>query len=217
MAISADLFSTLKDDILTGKLPSGQKLTEIVLCNKYGISRTPVREALQKLEMEGLVESIPNRGFFVLGLTHQDYIDMFTLRKTYEVQAISWAIERMSDKEFENIEEIFEFMEFYTIKKDMAKMSTINMKFHQAIYNAAHNRILKNLLFSYQEMLKHAEKPKDHGSAEYLQTILNEHRQIFEAIKARDDAMAVAAMTAHMDNSQKRYMDTIAELEKEKN
>ena len=212
MAISADLFSTLKDDILTGKLPSGQKLTEIVLCNKYGISRTPVREALQKLEMEGLVESIPNRGFFVLGLTRQDYMDMFTLRKTYEIQAIKWAIERMTDKEFENIEEIFEFMEFYTIKKDMAKMSTINMNFHQAIYNAAHNRILKNLLFSYQEMLKHAEKPKDHGSKEYLETILEEHKNIFEAIKARDENMAVAAMAAHMDNSRDRYLETIGAL-----
>ena len=212
MAISADLFSTLKDDILTGKLASGQKLTEIVLCNKYGISRTPVREALQRLEMEGLVESIPNRGFFVLGLTRQDYMDMFTLRKTYEIQAIKWAIARMTDKEFENIEEIFEFMEFYTIKKDMAKMSTINMNFHQAIYNAAHNRILKNLLFSYQEMLKHAEKPKNHGTKEYLETILGEHKNIFEAIKARDEDMAVAAMTAHMDNSRDRYLETIGAL-----
>lgn len=215
MAISADLFSTLKDDILTGKLPSGQKLTEIVLCNKYGISRTPVREALQKLEMEGLVESIPNRGFFVLGLTRQDYVDMFTLRKAYEIQAITWAIERMTDKEFEKIEEIFEFMEFYTIKKDMAKMSTINMKFHRSIYNAAHNRILKNLLFSYQEMLKHAEKPKDHGSSLYLQTILKEHSDIFEAIKARDKEAAIASMATHMDNSKQRYLDTIAALENE--
>ena len=65
MAISDNLFSTIKDDILTGKLKSGEKLTEKVICNQYNISRTPVREALQKLEMEGLVESIPNRGFFV--------------------------------------------------------------------------------------------------------------------------------------------------------
>ena len=87
MAISDNLFSTIKDDILTGKLKSGEKLTEKVICNQYSISRTPVREALQKLEMEGLVESIPNRGFFVLGLTVRDYEDMFTLRKLYEIQA----------------------------------------------------------------------------------------------------------------------------------
>ena len=100
MAISTDLFSTLKDEILQGKLLSGQKLTEKVICEKYQISRTPVREALHKLEMEGLVESIPNRGFFVLGLTDQDYMDMFTLRKVYEVQATQWAIQRITKEEF---------------------------------------------------------------------------------------------------------------------
>ena len=112
MAISDNLFSTIKDDILTGKLKSGEKLTEKVICNQYSISRTPVREALQKLEMEGLVESIPNRGFFVLGLTARDYEDMFTLRKLYEIQAFSWAVERASDQERESIEELFELMEF---------------------------------------------------------------------------------------------------------
>lgn len=209
MAISADLFSTLKDEILTGKLKSGQKLTEIVLCNRYNISRTPVREALQKLEMEGLVESIPNRGFFVLGLTHRDYLDMFTLRKIYEVQAVTWAIERITEDEYARLEEIYEFMEFYTMKRDYAKMQTINMNFHRAIYDASHNRILKNLLYSYQEMLKHAEKPKNSGSEEHLATVLREHKMIFDAFRTKDTALAVKAMSDHMDNSKQRYLDTV--------
>lgn len=206
MAISADLYSTLKDDILDGSLKSGYKLTEKILCDKYHVSRTPVREALQKLEMEGLVESIPNRGFFVLGLSKQDYLDMFTLRKVYEVQAITWAIERISDEELEDLEELYEFMEFYTMKNDTGKMLTINMNFHQMIYTASHNRMLKNLLSSYQEMLKHAENPFKNHNDDYLKDVFAEHSKIFEAFKNRDVNAGIAAMTEHMDNSKKRYL-----------
>ena len=204
MAISTDLFSTLKDEILQGKLLSGQKLTEKVICEKYQISRTPVREALHKLEMEGLVESIPNRGFFVLGLTEQDYLDMFTLRKVYEVQATQWAIQRITPEEFEELEELFEFMEFYTMKQDVAKMLTINMNFHQKIYAASHNRMLKNLLSSYQEMLKHRESPVV-KSDNYLLEVFSEHKAIFEAFKKRDVEAGIIAMSIHMDNSMARY------------
>lgn len=208
MAISADLFSTLKDEILTGKLISGQKLTEKVICDKYGVSRTPVREALQKLEMEGLVESIPNRGFFVLGLTQQDYIDMFTLRKIYEIQAIAWAIERITDDEMDALKELYEFMEFYTMKEDVAKMLIINNNFHQTIYSASHNRMLKNLLSSYQEMLKHVENPA-HKKEGYLLEVFKEHKAIFDAFAARDKEAGIAAMEMHMDNSKQRYIKSM--------
>lgn len=205
MAIAADLFTTLKDEILQGRLLSGQKLTEKVLCDKYQISRTPVREALHKLEMEGLVESIPNRGFYVLGLAEQDYLDMFTLRKIYEIQAVTWAIERITDEELEELEELFEFMEFYTMKKDVAKMLTINMNFHQKIYNASHNRMLKNLLSSYQEMLKHIENPSTPKDS-YLDEVFNEHREIFNAFKNKDIEAGRIAMANHMDCARDRYI-----------
>lgn len=208
MAIAADLFTTLKDEILQGRLLSGQKLTEKVLCDKYQISRTPVREALHKLEMEGLVESIPNRGFYVLGLAEQDYLDMFTLRKIYEIQAVTWAIERITDAELEELEELFEFMEFYTMKKDVAKMLTINMNFHQKIYHASHNRMLKNLLSSYQEMLKHIENPSNKKDS-YLLEVFNEHKEIFDAFKAKDIEAGKTAMAKHMDNARDRYMNRI--------
>lgn len=208
MAISTDLFSTLKEDILTGKLISGQKLTEKVLCDKYGISRTPVREALLKLEMEGLVESQPNRGYFVLGLKHQDYIDMFTLRKIYEIQAITWAIERITEEEMDDLKELYEFMEFYTMKKDVAKMLIINNNFHQMIYTASHNRMLKNLLSSYQEMLKHVKNPAQKKST-YLMDVFKEHKAIFEAFTANDVEAGIKAMENHMDNSKLRYLRSL--------
>jgi GntR family transcriptional regulator, rspAB operon transcriptional repressor len=92
--------------------------------------------------MEGLVEMIPNRGAYVLGLSARDMDDMFILRKIYEVQAVRWAIERITDEEMAQLEETFDFMEFYTMKNDVEKMLNINVNFHQTIYKASHNRML---------------------------------------------------------------------------
>lgn len=79
------------------------------------------------------MENILNRGSFVIGLSQQDFEDMFELRKAYEIQAVKWAIERITDDEMEALEETFEFMEFYTLRNDVDKMLTINAGFHQII------------------------------------------------------------------------------------
>ena len=85
--LSSNLFSRLQTYILTGKIRSGEKLTEQKICEQYSVSRTPVREALRQLETDGLVESIPNRGAYVIGLSQQDIEDMYQLRKIYEIQS----------------------------------------------------------------------------------------------------------------------------------
>jgi DNA-binding GntR family transcriptional regulator len=101
-----------------------------------------VREAFQKLELDGLIEIIPNRGAFVLGLTRQDIEDMYELRSAYESIAVKWAIDRMTQEEFDEMQEAFELMEFYTMKQDPAKMLAMNTRFHQIIYNGTKNRML---------------------------------------------------------------------------
>lgn len=201
--LSTNLYTELQEDILTGKLQSGEKLTEQKICNEYKVSRTPVREALRQLEMDGLIENIPNRGAFVIGLTPQDIQDMYALRKLYEVQAVRWAIERITEEELDELQETFEFMEFYTMKNDINKMQSINMAFHQIIYNATHNRMLKQLLSSYQTYLKFC-NPSNVYAPDYLATVLEEHRAIFNAFMAKDSEGGALAMSIHMDNSRKR-------------
>ena len=120
--MSMSLLGKLQRDILTGKYRPGQKLTEQNLCKEYGVSRTPIREALRQLETDGLVENILNRGCFVIGFSEQDYEDLFDLRKAYEIQAVKWAIERATEEEIERLDETFEFMEFYTMRNDIEKM-----------------------------------------------------------------------------------------------
>ncbi len=202
--LSGTLFVQLQKDILCGKLKPGQKLTEQDLCMEYNVSRTPVREALRQLEMDGLVENIPNRGAFVVGFSDQDLMDIYDLRKAYEIQAVRWAIERISDDELEALEETFEFMEFYTIKNDIEKMLNINTGFHQIIYSAAKNRMLQHVLSSYQIYIKHSSRNSVYQD-DYLDTVLAEHKAIFEAFKSKDPEAGAAAMAIHMDKSKLRH------------
>ncbi len=197
------LLGKLQKDILTGKLKPGEKLTEQNLCRLYGVSRTPVREALRQLEADGLVENILNRGAFVIGMTEQDYEDMFELRKVYEIQAVKWAIERISEEEMDKLEETFEFMEFYTLRNDIEKMLTINTGFHQVIYEAAHNRMLLKMLSSYQSFLKYKGIESVY-SDDYLTTVLEEHRAIFKAFKDKDAKAGALAMEVHINRAKER-------------
>ncbi len=203
--LASNLYTELQEDILTGKLKANQRITEKKLCDDYHVSRTPVREALRQLEMDGLIENIPNRGAVVVGLSQQDIADLQVLRRAYEIQAVRWAILRITEEEMAMLEETFEFMEFYTMKNDINKMLNINEAFHQIIYNATHNRILKQQLSSYQIYLKFC-SPSNYYTPNYLADVLEEHRAIYEAFKAKDVEAGALAMAAHMDNSKNRKM-----------
>ncbi|MDO4517827.1 MAG: GntR family transcriptional regulator [Bacillota bacterium] len=201
--ISTSLLAKLQRDILTGVLKPGMKLTEQDLCKQYNVSRTPIREALRQLEADGLVENILNRGSFVIGMSDQDYSDMFDMRRAYEVQAVEWAIERITEEEMERLEETFEFMEFYTSRNDIEKMLIINTEFHQVIYEASHNRMLQKQLSSYQNYLKYKGKESVYNE-DYLTTVLEEHRMIFKAFKDKDPKAGALAMEIHIDRAKER-------------
>lgn len=201
--MSTSLLAKMQRDILTGEMKPGQKIVEQELCRKYGVSRTPIREALRQLETDGLVENILNRGAFVIGMSDQDYEDMFELRKAYEVQAVKWAIERINEEEMERLEETFEFMEFYTMRNDIDKMLVINTEFHHVIYEASGNRMLQKMLSSYQNFLKY-KGPEAVHDRNYLPTVLEEHRAIFKAFKDKDPKEGALAMEIHINRAKER-------------
>ncbi|NCB41281.1 MAG: GntR family transcriptional regulator [Clostridia bacterium] len=203
ISLPQDLFNKLRDDIIKGNIPSGSKLTEHRICKEYDVSRTPVREAFQKLELDGLIHIIPNRGAFVIGITEQDIEDMYELREAYEAIAIKWAIERITEEEFEELEEAYDIMEFYTQKGEADKMLQINMHFHNLIYKATKNRMLQHVLSSYQVYTKNTKVSSEY-IREYLNEVLEEHRDIFLAFKAKDKSAATWAATQHMKHGKRR-------------
>lgn len=205
--LSQDLYTNLRKDILQGKMRQGSRLTEQQICDAYNVSRTPVREAFKQLELEGLIETIPNRGAFVVGISPQDLEDLYELRKSYEVLAVKWAIERMSKDEFETLEEAFEFMEFYTAKKEAEKMLNINMRFHELIYQGSHNKMLLHVLSSYQVYIKQSRTAHSY-TEKFLSQVLEEHRSIFEAFRNRNVVAGMEAVAKHLENAKQRAGDS---------
>ena len=203
--LSAGLYAELQSDILSGAIPNSSKLTEQAICKKYNVSRTPVREAFRQLEADGLIENIPNRGAFVTGLTRRDISDLFDLRALFEVQAVEWAIKRMTSEDIDKLAETVEFMEFYTLKDDVDKVLTFNSQFHNIIYAGTGNRMIQKTLAIYQTYLKHSAPAKTY-TGDYLKTILEEHKAIFEAFESKNPAAGRKAMEYHMAQSKLRRM-----------
>ena len=127
------IFDILRDRILNEEYEHGQKLNELTLANELKISRTPIREALKQLELEGLVESIPNKGVYVKGFSPRDIDDMFEIRLALEGLAIQLAIDRMDEVHLAKIRDVFELMEFYTLKKEQDKINDLNILYHETI------------------------------------------------------------------------------------
>ncbi len=133
-------------DIITGKIPSGKRLNETTLCERFAMSRTPIREILRRIEGSGLARSVPNRGVFAVGLTSTDIDDYFYLKSILEVQCTRWAIERIDKELMELLEETFDFMQFYTMSNDLPKILRINDGFDAIIYNASQNKEIEKRL-----------------------------------------------------------------------
>lgn len=203
--LSANLYANLQADILSGEFPDNSKLTEQVICKKYNVSRTPVREAFRQLEADGLIENVPNRGAYVTALSKRDISDLFDLRSLFEVQAIEWAIKRMTSDDIDALRETVEFMEFYTLRGDIEKVLMFNSQFHSILYQGTKDRMIQKTLSTYQTYLKHSAPAKTY-TGDYLKIILEEHKAIFDAVESKNPAAGRKAMEYHMEQSKLRRM-----------
>ncbi len=190
-------------DILTGNLRPGQRIVEQNLCDKYGMSRTPIREILNKISSGGLIKLIPNRGAFVVGITERDVDDFFYMKSLLYPQCVKWAIERITDDEYAMLEETFAFMEFYTAAEDLDKMLKINRGFEAIIYNACHNAEMESTLLKYDFLIRYANLDIKYP-LNYLPTVLEEHRAIFDAFRAKKPEQGAEAAQIHAYKSMLR-------------
>ena len=201
--LSTDLVGKLRIEILAEQMRPGEKLTEQFICGQFSVSRTPVREALKNLEAEGLIEMIPNRGAFVVGLSKDDMRDLYVIRMQNEIQAVRWAIERHTKEEMESIEESLDFMRFYTERGDAKRIRSINAGFHKRIAAASHNRIIANSLAKIQDYTRYSLHVLPYRETD-LAVILSEHEAVFAAFKTNDTESGAQSMKKHIENSYKR-------------
>jgi len=203
ISLTEEIENILRERILKGEYGIGERIKESRIAEELKVSRTPIREAFRQLEKEGLIESVPNRGSFALGLTRRDIEDIYAVRAAVEILAIEWAVARISEGELQRLQDAFDRMEFYTGKQDSRKVLELNKVFHETIYSASGSRFLAQILKSYQEYVEKTRKATVYRS-ENLPVILEEHRQILEAIKSKDQRKAVARISSHLANSRKR-------------
>lgn len=199
------LAAMIREEILKEILQPGSKLTEQQISGRFEVSRTPVREAIGRLEAEGLVNTIPNRGAFVVGLSAADAADMFEIRKQYEIITARRAAEKATKEDLDVFEERFEYMKHYSAKGDLRKMKQINPTFHEAIYEAARSRLLLVSITRVNTYLKLSVHTKE-SRREHLADIFAEHEEIYQAIKNHDEDKAALAMEIHCSNMIRRAL-----------
>ena len=192
------VFNTLRDEILYGKLKPGERLMEISISERLGVSRTPVREAIRRLEQEGLVEMFPRRGAQVSGVTEKSLADVLEARKTLETFTVNAACSRITKEQLNRLKESNKVFEEATISKDAARIAEADEDFHHIIIEAAGNERIAETLNNLKEQLFRFrfEYLKDVKEFSHL---VEDHRMLTDAIEAGKSDLAVEIIKLHID------------------
>ena len=202
------VFNTLRRAILKGELKPGERLMEIALADKLGVSRTPIREAIRKLELEGLVVMAPRKGAKVASITERDLNDVLEVRKGMEVLAISLACKRITGEELEKLEIIERDFQRLIESGNLTELAEMDVKFHDTIYHATNNQRLVQLLNNLREQMYRYRM-------EYLKdiavrrTLAEEHKAICQALRERNQQQAEKYVSIHIDNQQKAIIRSL--------
>jgi len=204
ISLADQVFERLENEILSGAYQRGEILTEMRLCADLGVSRTPVREALRRLEQEHIIE-ISGKGVVVLGVTNDDLHDIYDIRREIEGAAAARTAENITDEEIESLREVLELQEFYVSKKDAEHIRLMDSRFHQMMYRFTKSAVYYDTLMPlHKKVQKHRKKSVENNSRAV--SSLEEHRHIFEAVAARDPKAAERAMIAHVENARKHII-----------
>ena len=199
---------SLRDAIRRGVLKPGERLMEIQLAEELGVSRTPVREAIRKLELEGYVIMMPRRGTYVASMSIRDINEIFEIRTALESLSNGLAAERITDEELESLQRLLVMIGGYVEEGNMDKIVETDIEFHDLLYRAARNSRLVGIISNLREQLTRFRTP----SMSYpgrLETTLEEHREIVEAIAEGDVKRAKKAAEHHMEMSEKTLLKAV--------
>ena len=204
------VFHRLREAIITGELEPGERLLEIPLSDKLGVSRTPVREAIRKLELEGLVTMVPRKGATVAGITRKHLQDVLEVRKVLEELAIELACQRMQEDGYHELEECQKKFRENIGSDDALELADIDEKFHDVIYHATDNERLVQMLANLREQMYRYRleyiKEKDKR-----QMLVIEHERIIKALRQRHLEEAKQTAREHIDNQQINILRSIEE------
>lgn len=194
------VFHKLRDDILNGKYKENDELREVAIGEELGVSRTPVREAFRQLELEGLIQIVPNKGAYVTGITRKDVQDIYMIRSLLEGLCARWATENISEEQMAEMEENIFLSKFHAEKGHYDQLAELDNRFHEILYEACNSKMLEHQLRDFHQYVLRVRK-KTLSNVNRGRKSNEEHEQIMEAIKAKDADRAEALANAHMINA----------------
>ena len=194
------VFHRLREDILNGKYEEHEELKEVTIGEEMGVSRTPVREAFRQLELEGLIQIIPNKGAYVTGITEKDVKDIYMIRSLLEGLCARWATEHITKEQMEELEENVYLANFHASKGHMEQLAELDNRFHDILYEACNSKILEHQLKDFHEYVLRVRR-KTLADVNRGVASNKEHEQIMEAIKAKDADSAERLANRHMINA----------------
>ena len=207
------VFETMRDAIITQVLKPGERLMEIQLADEMGVSRTPVREAIRKLELEGLVVMVPRKGAYVAGVSMKDIHEVYEVRSALEMLAVTLAAERITEEELDALErQVLRESEEEDRQdgSDLDNIIYIDSSFHDIIYQAAHNQRLVQFVNILQEQLQRF-RAASLARPGRSKTALEEHKQIVEALSERNGDLAAKLAREHIENAENAMIASMEE------
>lgn len=193
------VFDQLESAILDNKYPQGTLLTEIALSKELKVSRTPIREAIRRLEQENLVKETP-KGHTVLGISNKDICDIYDIRLKIEGTATAMCATAITPDALERLKEAVELQEFYTEKCMAQKINEVDSQFHEIIFNNCGSEVYGAILLTLHKKVKLGRKVSVSDSSRAKKAV-KEHREIFNALQAKNAPLAEALAIKHINNA----------------
>lgn len=199
-SLRGQVFDKIRSDILNGKYKRGEELVESSIGKELGISRTPVREAIRQLELEGLVQLVPNKGAFVTGISEKDVRDIYLIRARLEGLAARMAAKNITPELLDAMEETVVLSEYHAKKEHYEQVCEMDSKFHKLLYKASGSRILEHTLTDFHQYVQRV-RMASIMKKRRMEKLNDEHDAILTAIREHDEEKAELVATRHISNT----------------
>lgn len=205
ISLATQVFEKLEEDIITGVYPRGEILTELKLVEQLGVSRTPIREALRRLEQERLIAE-SGKGSVVLGITMEDLVDIMDIRQRIEGLAAYHATKNLTDEGKRELQQISQLQDFYYEKQDIDNLRKMDDQFHDTIYNLADRPVLRDALIPLHRKSQRYRRISIEDKNRLTHSI-QEHKAICSAILSGDADLAAQLITEHIERAKKNMIE----------
>lgn len=203
------VFEAVREAIISGQLKPGERLMEIQLAEELGVSRTPVREAIRKLELEGFVLMLPRKGAYVANISMKDIVDVFEIRGALEGLAAQLAAERATEEDVERLERLLVEIGECIERNDVEGLVQADTRFHEVLFTSSRNGRLQQMLSLLREQIQRF-RTRTLSDPHRMRVALDEHRSVAEAVAQRDGDLARRLAEEHIESAENSLMSLIA-------